>query len=138
AMLNWIVIGIGDITTRRVIPAIQAETRSRLYGIVTRDPAKAAAFGTRVWTLLDEALADPAVQAVYVATPVFLHAPQTLAALRAGKHVVCAKPMAMNEPEARSIVEASVANNKIFGVAYYRRWYPKVLRAKELLAAGAI
>ena len=58
-MLNWIVIGIGDIATRRVIPAIQAEPRSRLYGLVTRDPAKAAPYGARVWATLDEALADP-------------------------------------------------------------------------------
>ena len=47
-MLNWIVIGIGDITTRRVIPAIQAEARSALYGVVTRDPVKAARYDTRV------------------------------------------------------------------------------------------
>jgi 1,5-anhydro-D-fructose reductase (1,5-anhydro-D-mannitol-forming) len=137
-MLNWIVVGVGDITTRRVIPAIQAEPRSQLYGIVTQDPGKAAPFATRVWTSLDEALADASVQAVYVGTPVFLHAPQTIAALRAGKHVLCEKPMAMNEPEAHAMVDAAVANHKIFGVAYYRRWYPKVLRAKELLAAGVI
>jgi len=137
-MLNWIVVGVGDITTRRVIPAIQAEPRSQLYGVVTRDPAKAAPFATRVWTSLDEALTDASVHAVYVGTPVFLHAPQTIAALRAGKHVLCEKPMAMNEPEARAMVDAAAANRKIFGVAYYRRWYPKVLRAKELLAAGVI
>ena len=62
-MLNWIVIGIGDITKRRVIPAIQAEPRSQLYGIVTRDPAKAARFGVRSWTSLDQALVDRAVLA---------------------------------------------------------------------------
>src|SRR5579864_2386641 len=105
-MVNWIVIGVGDISKRRVIPAIQAETRSELYGIVTRDPTKAAAFRTRIWTALDDALADPAVQAVYVATPVFLHAPQSIASLRAGKHVLCEKPMAMNEAEARSMVRS--------------------------------
>ena len=77
-MLNWIVIGIGDISIRRVIPAIQAEPRSRLYGLVTRDPAKAAPYNTRAWATLDEALSDPEVHAVYVATPVFLHAPQTI------------------------------------------------------------
>ena len=77
-MLNWLVIGIGDITTRRVIPGIQAESRSQLYAIVTRDPAKAAQFDVRVWTTLDQALGDPKVHAVYVATPVFLHAPQTM------------------------------------------------------------
>jgi 1,5-anhydro-D-fructose reductase (1,5-anhydro-D-mannitol-forming) len=141
-MLNWIVVGIGDIATRRVIPAIQAEPRSRLYGLVTRDPAKAAPFNVRAWATLDEALADPevqaGVQAVYVATPVFLHAPQTIQSLRAGKHVLCEKPMAMNEAEARSMLQIAEESGRSFGVAYYRRTYPKVQRAKQLLAAGII
>jgi 1,5-anhydro-D-fructose reductase (1,5-anhydro-D-mannitol-forming) len=141
-MLNWIVIGIGDISIRRVIPAIQAEPGSRLYGLVTRDPAKARPYNARTWTSLDEALSDPLVQAevqaVYVATPVFLHAPQTIQSLRAGKHVLCEKPMAMNEAEARSMVQAAEQSGRIFGVAYYRRTYPKVQRAKQLLDAGVI
>jgi 1,5-anhydro-D-fructose reductase (1,5-anhydro-D-mannitol-forming) len=137
-MLKWIVIGIGDITIRRVIPAIQAEPRSTLYGVVTRDPAKAAGYGVRTWRTLDEALTDSAVQAVYVATPVFLHAPQTMQALRAGKHVICEKPMAMNEAEARTMVQVAEESGKLFGVAYYRRCYPKVQRAKQLLQQGAI
>jgi predicted dehydrogenase len=135
---NWVVIGIGDITARRVIPAIQLESRSNLYGLVTRDPAKAAPYNTRVFGTLEEALADPAVDAVYVGTPVFLHAPQTIQSLRAGKHVLCEKPMAMNEAEARTMLQAADASGKIFGVAYYRRCYPKVQRAKQLLEAGAI
>jgi len=136
--LNWIVLGIGDIATRRVIPAIQAEPRSTLYGLVTRDPAKAAPYHTRVFATLDAALADPKVDAVYVGTPVFLHAPQTIQSLRAGKHVLCEKPMAMNEAEARAMLQAADSSGKTFGVAYYRRCYPKVQRAKQLLAAGAI
>ena len=137
-MLNWIVVGIGDIARRRVIPAIQAEPRSLLYGLVTRDPAKAAGYNACVWTTLDQALSDPAVQAVYIATPVFLHAPQTTKALRAGKHVLCEKPMAMTEAGARSMVKVAEETGGTFGVAYYRRTYPKLLRAKELIAAGAI
>jgi 1,5-anhydro-D-fructose reductase (1,5-anhydro-D-mannitol-forming) len=138
-MLNWIVIGIGDIVTRRVIPAIQAEPRSRLYGLVTRDPAKAAKYpGTRVWESVEEAVADGDVHAVYVGTPVFLHAPQTILSLRAGKHVLCEKPTAMNEDEARAMVQAADESGKTFGVAYYRRFYPKVVRAKQLLEAGVI
>jgi predicted dehydrogenase len=137
-MLKWIVIGVGDITIRRVIPAIHAEPRSVLYGIVTRDAAKAAPYGVRTWESLGEALTDPAVDAVYVATPVFLHAPQTIQSLRAGKHVICEKPMAMSEPEARSMVQAAEQSGRIFGVAYYRRCYPKVQRAKQLLQEGAI
>jgi 1,5-anhydro-D-fructose reductase (1,5-anhydro-D-mannitol-forming) len=137
-MLNWIVIGIGDIATRRVIPAIQDEPRSRLYGLVTRNPQKAAPYHARVWITLDEALSDPTVNAVYVATPVFLHAPQTIRSLRAGKHVLCEKPMAMSEDESRLMVQIAEESGRTLGVAYYRRTYPKVQRAKQLLDSGAI
>lgn len=137
-MLNWLVIGIGDITTKRVIPAIQSEPRSCLYGLVTRALAKAAPYSTRTFPTLDEALSDSEVQAVYVGTPVFLHAPQTLQSLAAGKHVLCEKPMAMDEVQARSMVAAAEKSGRIFGVAYYRRLYPKVLRAKQLIEAGVI
>jgi len=137
-MHNWLVIGIGDITIRRVIPAIQSEPRSRLYGIVTRDPAKAAPYQARAWTALDEALRDHNIDIIYVGTPVFLHAPQTIQSLQAGKHVLCEKPMAMNEAEARLMVKASEETGKTLGVSYYRRSYPKVQRARQLLEAGAI
>ena len=100
---NWLVVGIGDITTKRVIPAIESEPRSNLYGVVSRDPDRAAAvlgkgqsYAGRIWNNLAEALCEEAIDAVYVATPVFLHAPQTIASLRAGKHVLCEKPVAMN------------------------------------------
>lgn len=137
-MLNWLVIGVGDITIRRVIPAIQAEPRSKLHSIVTRDVAKAAPYDARVWTSLDEALKDPEINAVYVGTPVFLHAPQAIQSLQTGKHVLCEKPMAMNETEARRMVGAAEDAGKTFGVAYYRRCYPKVRRARQLFEAGAI
>ncbi len=137
-MIRWAVVGIGDITTRRVIPAILAEPRSRLHGIVTRDPAKAVAYKTKVWTSLGAALRDPEVDAVYVASPVFLHATQTIESLRAGKHVLCEKPMAMDEKESRAMVEVAESTKRLLGVAYYRRLYPKVRRAKELLDSGAI
>ena len=138
-MLHWLVVGIGDITTKRVIPALLEEPRSVLYGVVTRHPEKASAFpGTKVWTDLSEALADPGVDSVYVASPVFLHAPQTIAALRAGKHVLCEKPMAMSYEQGAEMVRVARECGSTFGVAYYRRMYPKVARAKELIAQGAI
>lgn len=136
--MNWLVAGIGDITTKRVIPAIQAEPRSCLYGILTRDPAKAAPYNARVWTDLDAALRDAAIDAVYVATPVFLHAPQTMAALRAGKHVLCEKPVALNYAQAAEMVRTARDCGRTLGIAYYRRMYPKLQRAKALLEAGAI
>ena len=137
-MLRWLVIGVGDITTKRVIPAILEEPRSSLCGIVTRDPQKAIRYGVPAFASLDEALAQDSFDAVYVASPVFLHSPQTIAALRAGKHVLCEKPMALNFAEAESMVSEAEASKKLMGVAYYRRTYPKVQRAAELLSRGVI
>ena len=136
--LNWVVVGVGDIATRRVIPAIQAEPRSRLHGVVTLVPQKGRVYSDRVWTSLDEALLDQAIDAVYVATPNALHGPQTIASLRAGKHVLCEKPMAMNYAEACEMARVAEETGKTLGIAYYRRLFPKVLRAKALLADGAI
>src|ERR1700722_5963196 len=139
---NWIVVGIGDITIRRVIPAILAEPRSRLYGLVTRDAAKAAPYITasnhaRTWETLEQALADPDVQrdvhAVYVGTPVFLHAPQTIQSLRAGKHVLCEKPMAMNEAEASRMVRVAEGRGRQFGLGGLPQFYHHVFLVEKLL-----
>ena len=138
-MLNWLVIGIGDITRKRVLPAILAEPRSRLYALLTRDPRKAEAYpGALAFTDLGEALRDPAIDAVYVASPVALHAEQTIASLRAGKHVLCEKPVAMNYAQAEAMAAAARESGRLCGIAYYRRLYPKLMRAKELIAEGAI
>jgi predicted dehydrogenase len=138
-MVKWLVIGIGDITRKRVLPAILQEPRSELYALLTRDPRKAQAYpGARVFTALEEALCDPALDAVYVASPVALHGPQTIASLRAGKHVLCEKPVGMNYAQAESMVAAARETGRLFGVAYYRRLFPKLLRTRQLIAQGAI
>ena len=137
-MLTWLVIGVGDITSRRVLPAILAEERSRLVGIVTRNPAKAAPYSVPAFTSLEAALAESEAAAVYVGSPVSLHAPQSIAALVAGRDVLCEKPMAMNLAEAEKMVAEARASRRTFGVAYYRRAYPKVHRAIELIRQGVI
>jgi 1,5-anhydro-D-fructose reductase (1,5-anhydro-D-mannitol-forming) len=137
-MLRWLVVGIGDIATKRVIPAIQAERRSALAAVVTRQPNKAEAYNVPGFSTVEEALSDATFDAVYIATPVFLHAPQTIQALGAGKHVLCEKPMAMNYAEALTMTEAAEKSGRCFGVSYYRRCYPKVQRALELIRQGAI
>jgi predicted dehydrogenase len=137
--LNWLVVGIGDITRKRVIPAIQSTPRGVLYGVVTRDLQKAAAYpGVKAWATLDAALSEGGFDAVYVASPVVFHAEQTMACLAAGKHVLCEKPVAMNLVEAEQMVAAAAEAKRLFGVAYYRRLYPKLVRAKQLIAEGAI
>src|SRR5208282_2770958 len=137
--MNWVVAGIGDIARKRVIPAIQSEPRSTLYGFITRDAAKARQFpGARSWTTAEEAVADPAVDAVYIALPVAFHANAAITALRAGKHVLCEKPMAINYAQAEQMVAEGHASGRMFGVSYYRRLYPKLIRARQLVKEGAI
>jgi 1,5-anhydro-D-fructose reductase (1,5-anhydro-D-mannitol-forming) len=137
--VNWVLAGLGDIARRRVIAAIQAEPRSNLYGFVTRDRAKAEAYpGARAWATVEEAVTDPAVDAVYIALPVAMHAIATIAALRAGKHVLCEKPMAMNFAQSEQMVAEARASERLLGVSYYRRLYPKLVRARQLVKEGAI
>ena len=92
----------------------------------------------KVYTSLEQALDADGFDAVYVASPVFLHAAQTMASLRAGKHVLCEKPMAMNYAEAQAMVKTAEETGRLFGVAYYRRLYPKLIRARELMLQGVI
>jgi predicted dehydrogenase len=138
-MLNWLVIGIGDITRKRVLPAILAEPRSHLYALLTRDPRKAEAYaGAVTYTDLGEALRDPAIDAVYVASPVALHAEHTIASLRAGKHVLCEKPVALDFAQAESMAAVARESGRLLGIAYFRRLFPKLMRTRQLIAEGAI
>lgn len=138
-MVRWLLVGVGDVARKRVIPAILAESRSSLYGVVTRDAKKAEAYpGVAAWALLDAALEDEAIDAVYICSPVALHAEQTIACLKAGKHVLCEKPVAMNFAQAETMVRAAEESGRLLGVSYFRRLFPKLIRAKELIAEGAI
>jgi predicted dehydrogenase len=83
-------------------------------------------------------IADPEIDAVYVATPVHLHAEQTIAAAEAGKHVLCEKPMAMGLAECDLMIAACRASGVLLGIAYYRRFYPVVTRVKQIIDSGEI
>jgi len=141
--IRWAVIGCGDICRKRVAPAVKAEEHSLLEAVARRDEKKARQFAVefgsnKYYTSWEQAAKDPDVDAVYVATPVNLHKDQTIASIQAGKHVLCEKPMAMNAAECRDMVSAARDKGVKLGVAYYRRFYPKVEKAKELLDAKAI
>ena len=115
-MIRWLLIGIGDIARRRVIPAILGSPRSCLHAFVTRDPNKALDYPfAKAYTSLDQALAADGFDVVYVASPVFLHASQTIASLRAGKHVLCEKPTAMNFAEAEAMVKTADEAGRFLG-----------------------
>src|SRR4051794_35388318 len=108
-MVNWLVVGVGDIARKRVLPAILSEPRSKLVGLVTRDPHKAAEFGVPSWSELTDALSASDATAVYICTPVFLHASQTIAALTAGRDVLCEKPMATKYADAIDMQQAAAS-----------------------------
>ena len=83
-------------------------------------------------------LDDADVDGVYIATPVHLHAEQTIAAAAAGKHVLCEKPMAMTVAECDRMIAACRTHGVTLSVAYYRHFYPAIVRIKQILAAGEI
>ena len=142
-MLGWGVLGCGDITDKRGAPAIVAQADSRLVTFHSRTAALAEDFARRHgaprWTTdRAELLADPEVTAVYVATEHHRHCEDVLAAAEAGKHVLCEKPMANSVAECRRMIDACRASGVALQVAYYRRYYPRMVRMRELLQAGAI
>jgi predicted dehydrogenase len=85
-----------------------------------------------------DVLKDAEVDAVYLATPVRLHAEQAVAAAEAGKHVLCEKPMALDVASGERMLAAARAHGVRLGIAYYRHHYPVIARLRELLASGEI
>jgi predicted dehydrogenase len=136
-------IGCGDIARRNVAPAFNELANCRLVAVnrARHDQAQSFAreFGaSRAYANWQELVADEEIDAVYIATPVHLHAAQTIAAANAGKHVLCEKPMAMSLAECDAMMAACQANRVKLGVAYYRHFYPVIARIKEILAGNEI
>jgi predicted dehydrogenase len=141
--IGWGVLGCGDITHQRGAPAIRAQKQSRLVALQSRTAAQARTFaethGADRWTTSrEELLADPEIDAVYVATEHHRHCDDVLAAAAAGKHVLCEKPMANSVEECHRMIAACRDAGVSLQIAYYRRYYPKMARMKSLLAEGAI
>jgi predicted dehydrogenase len=141
--VGWGLIGCGDIARKRVAPALRDLGNCELVAVSRFDAARAEEFarefGARRWHAdWRRLIEDPEVEAVYVATPVHLHAAQAIAAMEAGRHVLCEKPMALGVAECASMNAAARANGVRLGVAYYRRFYPAVERVRGLLSSGEI
>ena len=116
-VVRWGVLSTANIN-RKVLPATRAAERCELVAIGSRDLARAEAaaseFGVaRAYGSYEEVLADPEVDAVYVPLPNDLHERWTIAAARAGKHVLCEKPLAMNAAEAERMIAACVAGTTL-------------------------
>jgi predicted dehydrogenase len=141
--MKWGLIGAGDIVRKRVASALREARGSELLAVSRQRAALVQEFAdsigaARAYAAWRQLVVDPDVEAVYVATPVNLHAEQTIAAAEAGKHVLCEKPMALNVADCDRMIAASRANGVTLGIAYYRHFYPVVRRIRSLLDEGAI
>jgi predicted dehydrogenase len=112
-------------------------------GFVERDPSLAAAkaeeYGVpKGYASYEAALADPEVDVVHLAVPNFLHAPYAKAALAAGKHVLCEKPLAVTSAESAELAALARKSGLVAAVNYNLRFYPLIHEAREILRSGRL
>jgi predicted dehydrogenase len=141
--LHWGLIGCGDISKKRVAPALKSLEQCELVAVARANHSLAESFAKefsakRWYKNWQDIITDEEIDAVYIATPVSLHAEQTIAAAEAGKHVLCEKPMALNTKDCERMIETCKKHDVTFGVAYYRHFYPAIKRAKEIILSGEI
>jgi predicted dehydrogenase len=140
---NWGVIGPGVVATKAVIPAIQRSSNGRVKAIASRDLARAQALCAergieRAYGDYQALLDDPEIDAVYLALPNFLHSTWTIQAARAGKHVLCEKPLACSAAEGEQMLEACRAAAVQLMEASMYRFHPRMQRLKQLLTKGLL
>ena len=107
----------------------------------SRDRAAESARALRIdraYSSLDELAKDKEVDVVHICTPNHLHAEQTTVLMRAGKHVMCEKPLAMNTKESAELIDLARKENRVGGVTYNLRYYPLCQQARAMVDAGAI
>ena len=140
--VRWGILGAGNIA-RAFAKGLHALEDAELAAVGSRSLAKAEAFAAdygarRSYGSYEALVSDPEIDAVYVATPHVFHKAHTLLALEHGKAVLCEKPFALNETEARQMVEAARSRGVFLMEAMWTRFLPHVTRALELAAEGAV
>ncbi len=141
--INWGFIGCGNVTELKSGPAFNKVEGSKVVAVMRRTAEKAQDYAKRhnipKWYDQAESLInDPAVNAVYIATPPKFHSEYAIKAIDAGKPVYVEKPMAQNYMECEKMNQASSKNKIPLFVAYYRRSLPYFLKVKELIDREAI
>lgn len=135
-------IGTGRVQ-ESMVPALKEARDTKLVAVCSRDKARAVAFSKkhdieRAYDSLDELVRDPQVDVVYVGSPNALHAEQAIRAAEAGKHVFCEKPMALALEECHSMIEACQKNGVKLGLGVMYRQHPAHIKARQLVASGAL
>lgn len=142
-MIKWGMIGAGDVTEVKSGPAFKKIKDSDLIAVMRRDEEKvkdyAARHGITYWyTSAEEMLANPDINAVYIATPPHVHLYYVEKSLQAGKMVYVEKPLALNSEEARQMRSLLNQYGGKLVVAHYRRANPYFVKIKEIIDAGFI
>lgn len=146
--LGFALVGLGSLSTNQIAPALQKTKHCRLAGIVTGTPAKAekwkAQYGipdrsTYNYDTIERIADNKDVDVVYVVTPNALHARDTIKAAKAGKHVLCEKPIGLSAAQGQELVDAAARHPQLKVMeAFMYRHHPQTHKAAELVAAGAI
>ena len=141
--LRWGVLSTANIGRTKVIPGIQDADRCRVVALASRDEERGRVVADElgiatVHGSYESLLADPDVDAVYIPLPNHLHAEWAIAAARAGKHVLCEKPLAMTSGDARRMVDAARSAGVLLQEAFMYRVHPSWVAAREVVASGRI
>jgi predicted dehydrogenase len=141
--VRWGILGAAKFARNTMGPALALAPGGHVAALATADAAKAQPFrefapGLRVHASYDALLADPAIDAIYIPLPNSLHVEWSLKALRAGKHVLCEKPMAMHAREFDELIAARDAAGKLCAEGFMIVHHPQWQRVRQLLANGAI
>ena len=138
--MQWGVLGAGAVATHMVGPALHAAAGAELYAVAARDVERAAALAPTggVYPSYDELLRDPGVDAVYIALHNAVHAPWAMAALRAGKHVLCEKPLALSAADVDVMAVAAAHADRLLIEALFYRWHPQIRRSEQIVRDGRV
>ena len=140
--LRWGLVGCGWAARDFVAPALLASFNGELVSLLDPDPDALAMFRPLVPHAVPftdaEAFFGSGIDAVYVATPNHLHRPLVEAAARAGKHVLCEKPMALSVEDAEAMVSACAGAGVVYATAFDQRFHVRHRKLRELIGGGAL
>ena len=141
--VRWGILSTADIGVRKVIPGIRKAARCEVVAIASRDGEQARAVADQLGipsahASYEALLADPGVDAVYIPLPNHMHMDWTIAALRAGKHVLCEKPLAMTADDAQRMVDVAHETGLQLMEAFMYRQHPSWVAAMDLVESGRI
>jgi predicted dehydrogenase len=143
--IGYAVVGLGSIAEISVLPAFRNSKKSKLMALVSHDKSRAQELGAMLgvkhcysYENYDQCLSQPGVDAVFITSVNGAHAEQTIRAARAGKHVLCEKPMATSVEDCRRMVKACRANGVRLMIAYRKYFEPASVALKKLVSSGKL